>query len=69
MPVPITTKTPSFAGAIDYIWRDPGVAVEKVLEMPYSDPEEFAPIPDSWYPSDHLCIGADFVWDEDVIRA
>jgi CCR4-NOT transcription complex subunit 6 len=66
----ITTKTDQFAGCIDHIWctstpplggDGAGLQVTELLEMPWGDdavvPNDFKPIPDAVWGSDHLSLG------------
>jgi len=59
-PVDFTTSTGIFSGAIDYIWHNSKVYPSQILELPPQSISEFGPIPNSMYPSDHICLGADF---------
>lgn len=69
---PLTSKTPTFAGCLDYIWLSPQhMDVLRTLEMPYEHPARgrpwrdplidiaFPPIPNEDYPSDHLALAAE----------
>jgi len=60
-----TTKTDEFSGWIDHIWVSGDVSVDMVLAPPIRRGDLFAnrkardfePIPDKFFPSDHLPIG------------
>ncbi|GIL59916.1 hypothetical protein Vafri_14576 [Volvox africanus] len=89
---PLTTRTASWAGCIDFVWLSRGdFSVASALAMPYDDgglpplgPDadstggcgrgsraptwcdplsdvRFSPIPDEFFPSDHLAVGGDVV--------
>lgn len=61
---PLTTKIPSFSGCLDYVWMSRNNwTVASALEMPYkfdekkmSGGDDFPPIPNEDYPSDHLAM-------------
>ena len=55
--LPFTTKTNEFLGVIDYIWCNAAVRIYQVLDYPSLKEEEFPPIPNSMWPSDHLALG------------
>jgi len=64
---PLTTKTASFAGTLDYVWLSKEhFKVLQTLSLPYTPPPswtdpmtdvDFPPIPNEHYPSDHLAMG------------
>lgn len=64
---PLTTRTPTFAGCLDYIWVSRGHwDVQCTLSLPYEEPStwvdpltdvDFAPIPNEEFPSDHIAMG------------
>lgn len=64
---PLTTKTATFAGCLDYIWLSADhFSVMQTLEMPYAnafdsqspeDVSDLGPIPDQHHFSDHLAVG------------
>lgn len=64
---PLTTKTPGFAGCLDYLWlSESHFEVLQTLEMPYggadeiTDPDDVTdlpPLPDEHHPSDHIAMG------------
>lgn len=67
---PITTKTGSFAGTLDYIFINRHWKVLSVLDLPYPVPGPknwkdplldipFSPVPSDSFPSDHLAIGGE----------
>lgn len=64
---PLTTKTATFAGCLDYLWCSAGDwAATALLELPYPqgsgpDPQtvELGTLPNEHFPSDHLAMGAD----------
>ncbi|KAJ1474666.1 hypothetical protein T484DRAFT_1831533 [Baffinella frigidus] len=60
-PVPLTTKTKSFADAIDWIFLSPRLVPIAVLELPYEldATEDMEMIPSATFPSDHLALAAD----------
>ncbi len=72
-----TNRTPGFTGCLDYIFFTPKhFQVSEILEMPFrtagaadgnieeaSVLEQFPPIPNAIWPSDHLAIGAKLRWN------
>ncbi|RPD52340.1 hypothetical protein L226DRAFT_457927 [Lentinus tigrinus ALCF2SS1-7] len=58
----MTNHTPSFKGAIDYIWyTTPNLSVNSVLsEVDHDYLDKVVGFPNAHFPSDHICIGADF---------
>ncbi|KAG8970351.1 Glucose-repressible alcohol dehydrogenase transcriptional effector [Tulasnella sp. 419] len=60
--LPITNYTPSFKGVIDYIWfSNQSLTVEGVLgEVDEKYLEKVVGFPNAHFPSDHVCIIADF---------
>ena len=62
---PLTTQTAWFKGCLDYVWlSSKHWHVTHVLDMPYKvvdgcepQADNFAPIPDADFPSDHLAMG------------
>ncbi|GAB4813322.1 hypothetical protein N2152v2_000368 [Parachlorella kessleri] len=66
---PVTNKTPSFAGCLDYVWVSPQHwEVVGALDLPYAwrrgqraEPaqvQDLPPIPNKDFVSDHLAVGA-----------
>ncbi|KAL7281524.1 hypothetical protein ACG7TL_004840 [Trametes sanguinea] len=60
--LPLTNHTPSFKGAIDYIWyTSSNLSVNSVLgEVDPSYLEKVVGFPNAHFPSDHLCIVSEF---------
>ena len=66
---PLTTQTKHFKGCLDYIFVSAAHwAVTHILSMPYKvkqglvpQAENFGPIPDADFPSDHLAMGCKVV--------
>ena len=65
---PLTTKTASFAGTLDYIFASCHWKVVSTLDLPYKTSEDwrdplneidFRPIPSEHFPSDHLAVGGE----------
>jgi mRNA deadenylase 3'-5' endonuclease subunit Ccr4 len=66
---PLTTRTKSFSGTLDYLWISrQHWQVASTLAMPYSEPQEAAPpesvvdlqpCPNEVMPSDHLAVGCE----------
>ncbi|KAH3767363.1 glucose-repressible alcohol dehydrogenase transcriptional effector [Pelomyxa schiedti] len=60
---PHTNITPGFCGCLDYIWYTPDTLRLKALLEPVTitDPQLEGFLPNKYYPSDHVCIAAQFL--------